>query len=90
MSGAEVAGGAFDEFAAFEAGAGAYERDEVGCVDGAPAGLWSGEPLLVAATPFLDRRRGERRGARRSANMHGRPSRRSSEWTPANVSSVTG
>ena len=28
----------FDELAAFEAGAGADEGDEVGCVDRAPAG----------------------------------------------------
>jgi hypothetical protein len=31
--------GAFDELAVLEGGAGAHERDEVGCVDGAPAGL---------------------------------------------------
>jgi hypothetical protein len=31
--------GAFDEFACFEAGAGADERDEMRCVDRAPAGL---------------------------------------------------
>jgi hypothetical protein len=29
-------GVAFDELAAFEAGPGADERDEVGCADGAP------------------------------------------------------
>ena len=31
--------GSFDEFSGFEDGAGADERDEVWCVDGAPAGL---------------------------------------------------
>jgi hypothetical protein len=31
--------GSFDEFACLEACAGADERDEVGCVHGAPAGL---------------------------------------------------
>ncbi len=31
--------GLFDELAVFEAGAGADEGDEVGCVDGAPARL---------------------------------------------------
>ena len=38
MGGLEY-GFAFNELAAFEAGPGADERDEVGCVDGAPAFL---------------------------------------------------
>ena len=46
----------FDEFAAFEAGAGAHERDEVGCVDGPPA---EGHPqvLTIAPGPWLESER---------------------------------
>jgi hypothetical protein len=31
--------GSFDEFAVLESGSGAYQSDEVRCVDGAPSGL---------------------------------------------------
>jgi MFS family permease len=37
--GDDTGSGSFDELAVFERGAGADEGDEVGCVDGAPAGL---------------------------------------------------
>jgi hypothetical protein len=40
-------GVAFNELAAFEAGPGADERDEVGCVDGAPA-FWAASISLNA------------------------------------------
>ena len=44
-------GVAFNELAAFEAGPGADERDEVGCVDGAPAFLGASISLNAMAIP---------------------------------------
>ena len=60
MGGLEC-GVAFNELAAFEAGPGADERDEVGCVDGAPAFLGGvdqlechGDPGGLGAGPLGD------------------------------------
>jgi hypothetical protein len=44
-------GVAFTELAAFEAGPGADERDEVGCVDGAPAFLGGVDQLECRGDP---------------------------------------
>ena len=44
-------GVAFNELAAFEAGPGADERDEVGCVDGAPAFLGGVDQLECRGDP---------------------------------------
>ena len=44
-------GGAFDELATLEGGAGADERDEVGCVDGAPAFLGGVDQLECHGDP---------------------------------------
>jgi hypothetical protein len=43
--------GSFDEFSVLEAGAGVDERDEVGCVDRAPAGLGGLDELNAIASP---------------------------------------
>src|SRR5438270_6051366 len=58
---ASSTGVAFNELAAFEAGPGADERDEVGCVDGAPAFLGGvdqlechGDPGVLGAGPLGD------------------------------------
>src|SRR5207253_2015466 len=50
LSGLEY-GVAFNELAAFEAGPGADERDEVGCVDGAPAFLGGVDQLECHGDP---------------------------------------
>jgi hypothetical protein len=48
-------GVAFNEFAAFEAGSGADERDEVECVDGAPAFLGGVDQNINAQVSDLTR-----------------------------------